>query len=275
MNTEVKEKRPWLNKIGGHPIIVLATLILAIIAIIVTIVLFFISQTERELVYAVNPVKTRVVTMGQATGLEVTHNGVELGDVDITVAQVAIWNSGDESIKKENVLKEVVIYTEPSVRILEASISNSSRDLDILQFNIIESPELLEIGKVPVSWDILEKGDGASVQLIYQGSPEVEILVEGLIEGSGVVKRVGRDIKIKTPAEQFKSAQTPWWFYLYLFGMVAFVSYAFLKDFTKIWKKRRKWAFGGIIFIVVMWCGVSLISWYYISSGPLIPPFGF
>lgn len=275
MNTEVKKKRTWLNKIGGHPAIVLATLILAVIAIIVTIVLFFVSQTERELVYAVNPVKTRVVTMGQATGLEVTHNRVELGDVDVTAAQVAIWNSGDESIRKENILKEVVIYTNPSVRILEASISNSSRELDILKFYIIESPELLEIGEVPVSWDILEKDDGASVQLIYLGPPEVEILVDGLIEGSGFVKRVGRDVKIKSPIEQVKSEEKGRWVLLppTFFLLIAFIYMS--REFVKDWRKNRKFAIFELI-ISILFLGMILVSlWYIIGKGPFGPPFGF
>lgn len=266
----------WVDRIGKHPFIIFAGFVIAVIALIVMIVLFFISQTERELVYAVNPVKTKVVTMGQATGLEVIHNRVELGDVDITAAQVAIWNSGDESIRKENVLKEVVIYTKPSVRILEASISNYSRELDIIKFNIIEAPELLEIGKVPVSWSILETGDGATVQLIYLGSTDVQIFVEGLIEGCGDIKRVGREVKIKTPAEQFKSAKIGWWIYLMWVSFISVFSYSFGRDAYRAWKRKHiKLMFLNITICVVVICGMSVFLWYYLSKGPLEPPFGF
>lgn len=264
-----------VDRIGKHPFIIFAGFVITVIALIVMIVLFFISQTERELVYAVNPVKTRVVTMGQATGLEVTHNRVELGDVDITVAQVGIWNSGDESIRKENILKEVVIYTKPSVRILEASVSNSSRELDILKFNIIESPELLEIGKVPVSWNILEKDDGASVQLIYLGPPEVEILVEGLIEGSGFVKKVGRDVKIKSPIEQVKSEEKGRWVLLpsTLFMLIAFIYMS--RGFVKDWVQDRKSAIFELILSIIFLGMISASLWYIIGMGPFGPPFEF
>ena len=275
MKTEAKKKNTWLNKIGAHPAIVLATLILAVIAIVVTIVLFFISQTERELVYAVNPVKTRVVTMGQTTGLEVTHNRVELGEVDITAAQVAIWNSGDESIRKGNVLKEVVIYTKPSVRILEASVSNSSRELDILKFNLIESPELLKMGRVPVSWEILEKDDGASVQLIYLGPPEVEILVEGLIEGSGSVKRVGRDVKIKSPTEQVRSKEQSRWLILYFLIVASFSLFFMLRETINYWRESRKFSIFTLIMSIFLIAMISLGIWGFMGQGPLGPPFGF
>ncbi len=214
--------------------------------------------------------------MEQATGLEVTHNRIELGDVDITAAQVAIWNSGDESIRKENILKEVVIYTKPSVRILEASISNYSRELDIIKFNITEAPELLEIGEVPVSWSILETGDGATAQLIYLGSTDVQIFVEGSIEGCGDIKRVGREVRIKTPAEQFKSAKIGWWVYLTWVFIVFVFSYTFGRDAYRAWKKKSiKLMFLNITICVVVVCGMSVFIWYYLSKGPLEPPFGF
>ena len=112
----------WTEKISKHPLVILASLAVTIIGLVVMIVLFFVSQTSRELVYAVNPVRTEVVTMGQATGLQIIHNGVDLGDVDITAAKIAIWNSGKESIRKENILKDIIIKTDPSVPILEVSI---------------------------------------------------------------------------------------------------------------------------------------------------------
>ncbi len=256
-------------------LILIAGLVVAVVALIVMIVLFFVSQTERELVYAVNPVKTRIVTMGQATGLEISYKGLEIGDSDVTAAQVAIWNSGDESIRKENVLKEATIYTDPPSKILEAFIVNSNRELEITNFSLMASRELMENGKVAVSWNILEKDDGASIQLIYLGSPEVEIKVEGLIEGSGDIKRVGRELKIKTPAEQFKSAQTPWWVYLYFFLVVAAMSYFIVPDVYKSLKARQKSSIFGILMMVIMWGFFGFSVWNFMSQGPMVPPFGF
>ncbi len=67
-----KKTRPsWLNKVAEHPLLVLACFVLAVVGIVVMIVLFFMAQTERELVYAVNPVETEVVSTGKATGLEI------------------------------------------------------------------------------------------------------------------------------------------------------------------------------------------------------------
>ena len=106
-----KGQPAWLRRIAAHPLLILNTAICSVVALVVMTVIFFISQTERKLVYAVNPVQTSVVTQGQVTGLESRYNGKVLGDVDVTATQVAIWNSGDKSIKTEHILRDVFIYT--------------------------------------------------------------------------------------------------------------------------------------------------------------------
>ncbi|MBA7698569.1 hypothetical protein ES703_107247 [subsurface metagenome] len=238
------------------------------------IVLFFVSQTSRELVYAVNPVRTEVVTMGQATGLQIIHNGVDLGDVDITAAKIAIWNSGKESIRKENILKDIIIKTDPSVPILEVSIVKYYRDADVTGFSILESKELLGTGKVPLSWRILEKNDGACIQLIYLGSTDVNINVEGLIEGSGEVGSVDTNVEIESPDEQVRSDRRAKWIFigvLFTYAIISFVGvYIFFKD-AKNWKER-------IFPILLAIQGTGLLGvvvWYIIVRVPSVPPFGF
>lgn len=265
-----------MERLSRQTLILIAGLAVAVIALIVMIVLFFVSQTERELVYAVNPVKTRIVTTGQATGLEISYKGLEIGNSNVTAAQVAIWNSGDESIRKENVLKEVTIYTDPPSKILEALIVKSNRELEITNFSLLASSELMENGKLAVSWNILEKDDGASIQLIYLGSPEVEIKAEGLIEGSGEIKRVGREVKIKTPAEQFESAKIPWFIYLFLGVIAITVTYWGVTEAYKDFKReRKKSAVIDLSALVIYLSLVAFFFWYFIGRGPLTPPFGF
>lgn len=239
--------------------------------IIVPVVLYFASQTERELVYAVNPIRTTVVTAGQATELAVVHRGEPLGDIDITAAQVAIWNAGEQSIRQENVLQDIVIFTVPSVPILEASIRERSRDVS--GFRLVATPESLAFGIVPVSWRILEENDGASVQLIYQGTQEVEVRVQGVIEGVRGVKEAKLGVKIKTPEEQVREQQRNRW----IFGIMALVYgcipiLAVVLTFTTPPERRRLWlalAISSVIpFAIFIW------QYFFVTAG-LWPPFGF
>lgn len=264
-----KDELGWGRRIAANPWVGLGGLVAAAISIIVAVVLYSTAQTERELVYAVNPIYTKVVTAGQTTTLEILHNGVQLGDVDITAVQIAIWNSGKESIRQENVLEDVVIHTDPPVPILEASIRKLSRE--VTEFTVLSSPELLAAGVVPVSWRILENNDGASIQLIYIGSEEIDVSVQGVIEGIHEVKRVEPGVKIKTPLQQVRDEQRLRWIFIALTIVtgigVVFTSFLFFS---------RKMRSGFIIIVFVYSLGFfGFILWNLLSKVGSWPPFGF
>lgn len=157
---------------------------LAIGVIGIAVGLFFglTARRRRELVYSINPVYTRIVRSRQATDLKVSYRDEPLGDVDVTALQLAIWNAGNISIKPEHIRKEIVMTTKPQVRVLEASIRTGSPDTG---FKLSDTIESRAVGRVPVSWEILERNDGVSIQLLYLGTPNVDIIIEGLIEGQG------------------------------------------------------------------------------------------
>jgi len=264
---ERKEQSGLLLKVAKNPLIVFISLVVTVLALILMVIFYFVSQETRELVYSVNPIKTQVVTMGKATGLEIIHNGINLGDTNITAVQVAIWNSGDLSIKPENILKKVVIQTVPQVRILEASIVNNSRDIEITGFMLEDTPDTLANGEVPTAWRILEKNDGASIQLIYLGSPDVEVFLDGAIEGFGEVKDTQQSIFMSsifilvtivtfvlTCAAAFYSGMN--------FGVVGF---------RVVFRTRLI-----LLPISLIFCIVLLVVWVYFNSiRSFGPPFGF
>jgi hypothetical protein len=199
----------FAKRVSQNPWFQISLFIITILSIGITIFVSVISKEKRELVYAINPVRTTVVSSQQASALEIVYKGAQLGDVDINIAQVAIWNKGKQNIKPENILKPIVIRTNPPVRILEASISKYSRD--VIGFKIDDTQESLAMGTVPVTWHILEHNDGASVQLIYLGSSEIALNVEGVIEGLNEIRPVDLGVKIMSPSEQIKSRQANQW----------------------------------------------------------------
>jgi hypothetical protein len=145
----------------------------------------------------VNPVKTIVVKGGEASTLRVLHGDQDIKG-DVTAAQVAIWNDGTESIRPENVLSPVCILLRPSVTILEAKIRKVSRGV---VGAAVDASRLTE-GVVPVTWKILEHNDGAVIQLIFAGSTETDIAVDGTVEGQPTVLHVKPSHKVHSPAEQ-------------------------------------------------------------------------
>ena len=76
-------------------------------------------------------------------------------------------------------------------------------------------------GRVTISWQILEQNDGGIIQLIYTGNPEVNIRVDGVIEGQKEIEQIVYGEKLTSPDEQFRKATSQTLF------MVFFLSWQF------------------------------------------------
>jgi hypothetical protein len=160
------------------------------------------TQTP-ELTFSINPVKLEVVNARQISDLSVTFDGKAVPG-DITTAQLAIWNQGNAPIRRSDVLQPIVIYTDPKTPILEASIRKSSRDA--IGFSL--SLEEIQLGRIPVSWDVLERGDGGLLDVIYAGSPEVDFKAEGAIVGQKEIIRFQNRIGFQSPADEYEVLRT-------------------------------------------------------------------
>lgn len=255
-------KRHWLRKFMANPWVQLVLAMFGIVGVVLAVVgIVLVASVEKDrcLVYAINPVRTKIVTTDQASELEITYLGEALGNVDITAVQIAIWNSGELPIWLDDVLEPIVIVAEPALRILEATVRHPSRS--VTQLHVDESPELLQQGIVRLSWRILETGDGASIQLIYLGSENVEFAVQGTVAGQ-------KNIALMEPL----STDSPWPF---LVGGVFFLLFAlgFLIWFIK---DREPWyMYLGVLFTI---CPATFLFWQFAQALGAVrtwPPFGF
>lgn len=250
---------PWFGVAG---------MLVSVVSVVLAVVFYLALQKERELVYAANPIRTTVVAAGQSSDLEILHGGKQIAGVDITAAQVAIWNAGKQSVRRDNVLEDVVIFTEPSVQILEASIRVRSRD--VTGFTLRDTVQSRQEGKVPLSWHILEENDGGSVQLIYAGPQEINIGVRGTIEGLRGIKRVELGVKIKTPTEQIQEQQQNRRF----LGIMALFYGALSIVTVAAALIRRRWRYLFPAVSILSMFGICLWLWLSITRIPW-PPFGF
>lgn len=166
----------------SNPIVSFISLIVGILAIVVSIFLYLMGIKKRELTYSCYPIKTPIVQANKLTPLEVSYKGYKILK-DVTAVQIAIWNKGNLPILSSDIIEDIVIQTIPTTRILEASIQKCSRD--IIKFKISE--EYLEKGKIPVSWKILEHNDGALIQVIIEGGTDTELTLSGAIIGQSAV----------------------------------------------------------------------------------------
>jgi uncharacterized protein YcbK (DUF882 family) len=178
---KVEEPKSKISTFLSHPaavIIVFISAITSLIALPLSFYFYYAAKEYPRLTYYVNPAKAVVVKAGQASRLTTSYDNKVI-DTDITAAQVLLWNNGSKSIKRENILKPIVIYTENNIPILEATIRRSSREVTQLALSTDETQQ----GRVTVLWNILEQNDGGIIQLIYAGDTNVQIRVDGVVEG--------------------------------------------------------------------------------------------
>ncbi len=152
---------------------------LAITASSLLLAFYFYTEAQNlpQLSYTVKPIRGIVVRSGRSSKMEVRY-GSEVVGSDITAAQIVFWNEGKRAIKKSDILKPITILTEKNARILEASNLRCTRE--VIHPTLTTSE--LATGLISVTWDILEQGDGCSAQIIYQGKPDLNLYVDGIVE---------------------------------------------------------------------------------------------
>ncbi len=207
---------------------------------------YFVPRNRRNLVYTINPVRTRIAISKKATDLKLFYKNEDLGDVDISAVQIAIWNAGNQSIHKNDILtkpenpKNIIIKTEPQTRILETSIRNSPNEYTGIDVLCTHNSAIC--GQLIMTWEILEKNDGAAIQIIYVGNPEVKFTVEAKIEDQGLVKYISRNEKDDPPTKQRKLKRDQN-IGLVIFFLIVLVS-AILEFVTKTWTDFMPIIFG-------------------------------
>ena len=164
----------------ANPLVGLIGTLASIIGVLLAVFFYVQSTKFHELVYYVNPAQAIVVKTGEASRLRVLVGDRELKS-DVTTAQIAIWNRGNQSLRPGDVLAPILIRTSPSVPILEVTLRKKSRDV----VDISLDQKHLDDGIVGISFNILEQGDGGVIQLIYAGNPDkTRVTVGGVIEKS-------------------------------------------------------------------------------------------
>lgn len=142
------------------------------------------SQAHREPNVIVDPVRITIVNskLFPNSSLKVTRGDTSIIRDDVTALRVFFWNSGDQSIKTENVIQPLTIYLDDAnAEILDYKVLKISRP-DVVKINVTPS-EKSPLRELIFSFNILERDDGFFCQIIYAGNPSVVVKTSGAIEG--------------------------------------------------------------------------------------------
>jgi hypothetical protein len=173
----------------NHPAFQLASLLIGILGVVLACFFYFRGQRERKPLYVVQPTRNIVVNRALAVGKRITvlYDGQSLEAQNVTTLQCTFWNAGGEPIKGSDVLIPIRLSLPKDTEILDISVIKQSRPSII---NFTAATEKGSKGErtntATLNFTILEKGDGATLQLVYVGTPEVPVTISGTVVGAEV-----------------------------------------------------------------------------------------
>jgi len=172
----------WL---ATHPLFVILACLCSIIAVPLAIYLAIKSRREKRPRYAMRSYNIINKIVSKVPSLQMSYSGYGDPIDTLTVTKVLFWNAGNETINKQDIVKmdSLSIYAVDKTVILEAGIIQLSKTAN--QFDVRLSRDK---SHVTLSFDYLDSGDGAVIQLFHTGKGSKQLQVRGLIKGAGKPK---------------------------------------------------------------------------------------
>ena len=180
-NVNEPKKQHWLlHYISTHPAAIVFYFIAGLASILGCVLVFFpwAFAAKRELTFSVNPNRTPIVQAAKSSDIAITYKGIKV-EGDVTAEQIAIWNNGRESIRREAILTNIILYVPTNCQLLEVKVLQTRQAVSGFQLNTTN----MAFGNIGLDWRILQKWEGALVQIVYAGTRTNAIAIAGVIEG--------------------------------------------------------------------------------------------
>jgi len=173
--------RYYLYMLNLDQWLALGGLVTALLGIIAAYVFYLKGKREPSPWCSVHPLRIHIVDTAQTKieGLEVRHNGVIISDRNITATTIFFGNRGNAPIRSVDVLVPLTIRFPDDTEILDVRVIQASRPICGFMVGPIDSGG----HTASLGFDIIERFDGAKIQIIYRGDPDAAITVSGTFVG--------------------------------------------------------------------------------------------
>ncbi|MFD2565525.1 hypothetical protein [Aquimarina rubra] len=229
------------------------TVIVGIVGVVITIIFYEFSNKMKEPVYSIVKEPSLIFDKENATSnFKLLSKDSTIIQQNVYVTTIVAWNNGDLEISKGDVRKKIKVTVSDQNEILEYKITKQTNP-EISNFKLKQfENELI------VDWDYFDPKFGFEFQVIYSGTEETQIEMEGYIIGA----------KVKKVALRPKGAFNK---YFGIFALIVNIYLVFIvfKDF-----KRATWKyylFQSFILMIGLAIALWLINKYFFSG--YISPF--
>lgn len=249
------------------------TITVGVLGILFSYYFYIQSRQEVDLTYYVHPARVSILDSAILSDLEVSYKG-SVVEGALSVARVAFWNAGELPIRQNDVLEKLEI-TLTEGAILEAKIYSKSRNINKIELLNGDYSK----GLIYVDWSILEKNDGATIQIIYSGSTTANISAKSTIIGQSEISRLSFGGDTKSPGEQylqFVKEQKQIYFICIISGLGFFV-YVFVLNYRGAKRHHKTFrqysdSFDYVLLLVSL--GVFIYGlWLAFVAAPIFPQF--
>jgi hypothetical protein len=237
-----------------------ASLALGIIGIAMAVYFYRRTDKKRIPTFMVNPSKRNLVQpeLAKFDKFSLLYDGTEVGKRGITAIQVYFWNSGSLEILSSQVLKPYSISISDG-RILSWSIIKTNRG--VIQPQLVRADE--NFNSLRLSFAVLEPGDGAVIEIVYDGPPAAKVEIDGVCVGSHrptVLPSDGRSFS--TRPKQFLDAYADFIFPMLMACILIPIISGFFWIVQKLFSQRTSL----IILLVFLACPVALLILIFIRD---------
>jgi len=174
-----------LVRLLNSPYVGLASLLIGILGVILTVFIYFAAQERRSLSVVLEPLRSLVASSPELEvgGLAVLGPDGERVESDVYAVRAYVWNSGSAPLEDEDILEpiEVCVERRGDTRLLRVGILRSVRELS--EVVVEQAQRLSSLDCATVSFRILEPGDGMTLLVLYSGEAETQIVFAGTLKG--------------------------------------------------------------------------------------------
>lgn len=175
MENKDKNQGFW-QKCFAHPL----TQGIAFLTGIFGVYAYYASIKEPDLTYFVSQTRTAIFQKGNLNGLSVNFQGAQITN-DLSSAEIQIWNAGKEAILHDDILKPIKLEASNHELIYSAGVTMTRNEIEPKCDTMQNSGKPTE-GLI-LDWRILEHNDCIKIQIIYGGSVNSKIILEGITKG--------------------------------------------------------------------------------------------
>jgi hypothetical protein len=189
---------------ANTPILNAIFLIIALLSILLAVFFYIKSRKVRYPTYLVRNVSLVEENIGKIKDIKISYFGSNVKN--LSVARVALWNKGKETINKKDVaqIDPLTISAANGNQLLGIEIlykKNISNNFSIDPIDDAENPGQHLQNKLRIDFDYFDKDEGIVLQVFHSGKSSSDILIDGTVKGHGKINRVGSPLfkKIYTP----------------------------------------------------------------------------